>query len=54
MASVHRPGRPRPLGPVQQMGNFGWFLALFFGFWMLYITAISNVNLVLRQSTDHA
>ena len=39
-------------GLVQQMGNFGWFLALFFGFWILYSTAISNVDLVVRQSTD--
>ncbi len=34
------------------MGQFGWFLALFFGFWVLYSTAISNVDLVVRQSTD--
>jgi hypothetical protein len=34
------------------MGNFGWFLALFFGFWVLYSTAVSNVDLVVRQSTD--
>ena len=39
-------------GLVQTMGNFGWFLALFFGFWILYSTAISNVDLVVRQSTD--
>ncbi len=39
-------------GLVQKMGNFGWFLALFFGFWILYSTAISNVDLVVRQSTD--
>jgi hypothetical protein len=39
-------------GLIQQMGNFGWFLALFFGFWILYSTAISNVDLVVRQSTD--
>ncbi|HSB72080.1 MAG TPA: Nramp family divalent metal transporter [Candidatus Methylomirabilis sp.] len=39
-------------GLVQQLGNFGWFLALFFGFWILYSTAISNVDLVVRQSTD--
>jgi len=39
-------------GLVQQMGNFGWFLALFLGFWILYSTAISNVDLVVRQSTD--
>ncbi len=39
-------------GLIQQMGNLGWFLALFFGFWILYSTAISNVDLVVRQSTD--
>jgi len=39
-------------GLIQQMGNFGWFLALFFGFWILYSTAISNVDLVVRQATD--
>jgi hypothetical protein len=39
-------------GLIQKMGNFGWFLALFFGFWILYSTAISNVDLVVRQSTD--
>jgi hypothetical protein len=39
-------------GLIQKLGNFGWFLALFFGFWILYSTAISNVDLVVRQSTD--
>jgi hypothetical protein len=39
-------------GLVLKLGNFGWFLALFFGFWILYSTAISNVDLVVRQSTD--
>ena len=39
-------------GLIQKMGNFGWFLALFFGFWILYSTAISNVDLVVRQGTD--
>jgi len=39
-------------GLVKEMGNFGWFLALFFGFWILYSTAISNVDLVVRQATD--
>jgi hypothetical protein len=39
-------------GLIAKMGNFGWFLALFFGFWILYSTAISNVDLVVRQSTD--
>ncbi len=39
-------------GLIKQLGPFGWFLALFFGFWILYSTAISNVDLVVRQSTD--
>ena len=39
-------------GLVKELGNFGWFLALFFGFWILYSTAISNVDLVVRQATD--
>jgi len=39
-------------GLVQHLGQFGWFLALFFGFWILYSTAISNVDLVVRQGTD--
>jgi len=39
-------------GLIQKLGNFGWFLALFFGFWILYSTAISNVDLVVRQGTD--
>jgi hypothetical protein len=39
-------------GLIKEMGNFGWFLALFFGFWILYSTAISNVDLVVRQATD--
>jgi hypothetical protein len=39
-------------GLILKMGNFGWYLALFFGFWILYSTAISNVDLVVRQSTD--
>ena len=39
-------------GLILKLGNFGWFLALFFGFWILYSTAISNVDLVVRQSTD--
>lgn len=39
-------------GLIQQLGSFGWFLALFFGFWILYSTAISNVDLVVRQTTD--
>src|SRR5512136_518511 len=39
-------------GLIIKLGNFGWFLALFFGFWILYSTAISNVDLVVRQSTD--
>jgi len=39
-------------GLIAQLGYFGWFLALFFGFWIMYSTAISNVDLVVRQSTD--
>jgi hypothetical protein len=39
-------------GLIIKLGNFGWFLALFFGFWILYSTAISNVDLVVRQATD--
>jgi hypothetical protein len=39
-------------GLIKQLGSFGWFLALFFGFWILYSTAISNVDLVVRQATD--
>jgi len=39
-------------GLVKDLGNFGWFLALFFGFWILYSTAISNVDLVVRQASD--
>jgi hypothetical protein len=39
-------------GLILKLGNFGWFLALFFGFWILYSTALSNVDLVTRQSTD--
>ncbi|NLI91117.1 MAG: Nramp family divalent metal transporter [Peptococcaceae bacterium] len=34
------------------MGPFGWFIALFLGFWVLYSTALSNVDLVVRQITD--
>jgi len=39
-------------GLIAQLGSFGWFLALFFGFWIMYSTAVSNVDLVVRQSTD--
>jgi len=39
-------------GLIQHLGRFGWFLALFFGFWIMYSTSISNVDLVVRQSTD--
>jgi hypothetical protein len=39
-------------GLILKLGNFGWFLALFFGFWILYSTALSNVDLVTRQCTD--
>lgn len=36
------------------MGPFGWFAALFLGFWILYSTALSNVDLVVRSITDMA
>lgn len=39
-------------GLIPKMGNVGWFLALFFGFWILYSTTMNNVDLVVRQSTD--
>jgi hypothetical protein len=39
-------------GLILKLGNFGFYLALFFGFWILYSTAISNVDLVVRQGTD--
>jgi hypothetical protein len=39
-------------GLIIKLGNFGFYLALFFGFWILYSTAISNVDLVVRQGTD--
>jgi len=39
-------------GLILKLGNFGWFLGLFFGFWILYSTAIRNVDLVVGQGTD--
>jgi hypothetical protein len=39
-------------GLIIKLGTFGFYLALFFGFWILYSTAISNVDLVVRQGTD--
>jgi uncharacterized protein YhhL (DUF1145 family) len=39
-------------GLIAKMGNVGWFLALFFGFWILYSAAIRNADLVARQGTD--
>jgi len=39
-------------GLVVKLGWFGWFFALFIGFWIMYSTAISNVDLVTRQTTD--
>ena len=39
-------------GLIAKLGQFGWYLALFFGFWILYSTAMSNVDLVVRQGTD--
>jgi hypothetical protein len=34
------------------LGPVGWFFALGLGFWILYSTALSNVDLVCRQITD--
>lgn len=34
------------------MGSAGWVLALLIGFWVLFSTALSNVDLVCRQVTD--
>jgi len=39
-------------GLISKLGSFGWFLALFFGFWIMFSTALSNVDLVVRQGTD--
>jgi hypothetical protein len=39
-------------GLIAKLGSFGWFLALFFGFWIMFSTALSNVDLVVRQGTD--
>ncbi|WP_338823102.1 hypothetical protein MHOCP_13520 [Moorella humiferrea] len=34
------------------IGPIGWFFALGLGFWILFSTALSNVDLVCRQITD--
>ena len=52
MAAVPRPGRLQPLGPVLLWCPGTWFLARIFGSGIMYSTAISNVDLVVRQSTD--
>lgn len=39
-------------GLIAKLGSFGWFLALFFGFCIMFSTALSNVDLVVRQGTD--
>lgn len=37
---------------MKLIGPVGWFFALGLGFWILYSTALSNVDLVCRQITD--
>ncbi len=39
-------------GLLQRFGGFGFYLAVFFGFWILFSTALSNTDLVCRQATD--
>jgi hypothetical protein len=39
-------------GLMQRFGIGGLYLTAFFGFWILFSTAISNVDLVARQATD--
>jgi hypothetical protein len=39
-------------GLIQELGYFGFFLALFFGFFILFSTALINVDIVVRQTTD--
>ncbi|MHB1131339.1 MAG: Nramp family divalent metal transporter [Chloroflexota bacterium] len=42
-----------PASGLQQiMGPSGFYLIVFFGFWILFSTAISNIDLVCRQVTD--
>jgi len=39
-------------GLLQRFGQFGFYLIVFFGFWILFSTALSNTDLVCRQATD--
>jgi len=39
-------------GLIQQLGYFGFLLALLFGFLILYSTAVTSVDIVVRQTTD--
>ena len=39
-------------GLSRVLGPWGFYLIVFFGFWILFSTAISNVDLVCRQITD--
>ena len=39
-------------GITKYLGPAGFYLMIFFGFWILFSTAISNVDLVVRQATD--
>ncbi len=39
-------------GLVQHFGILGLYMVAFIGFWVLFSTAISNVDLVPRQATD--
>ncbi len=39
-------------GMTKMFGPAGFYLVVFFGFWVLFSTAISNVDLVCRQVTD--
>ncbi len=39
-------------GMVQHFGTLGLYMIAFIGFWVLFSTAISNVDLVPRQVTD--
>jgi hypothetical protein len=39
-------------GITKILGPWGFYLMIFFGFWILFSTALSNIDLVVRQSTD--
>jgi len=42
-----------PASALNKMfGPAGFYLVVFFGFWILFSTAISNIDLVCRQATD--